>query len=97
MAFACVYLSMDALALRMIALAMREQDTFAVSITYTDASGVRTRRVVSPIRFEQGTDRFKALCLAREDVRTFTLSKCSDVRLVHACDVVMPVEIERLL
>ncbi len=51
---------------QMIYQAMRQCDDLVVEFDYTDANGVATHRVVSPIRF-LGGDRFLALCLSREE------------------------------
>ena len=77
---------------RAIYLAMKEVDTFAIQIDYTDESGVKTRRIVSPIR-QVDADRFDALCLCREEPRSFCYSRVSDVVLIHASEVQMPAEI----
>jgi predicted DNA-binding transcriptional regulator YafY len=79
----------------MIAIAMRAQDDFAIQFTYRDRKGVLTRRVVSPVRFV-GQDQFAALCLCREEVRQFVVERCTDVVLLHASEVLMPVQIEEL-
>ncbi len=46
--------------------AMHQSDDLVVEFDYTDAKGVATHRVVSPIRF-LGRDRFLGLCLSREN------------------------------
>lgn len=69
--------------------AMLDADTFVIEMTYVDAKGNRTKRVVSPIRFVGG-DRLLALCLCREEPRQFYLSRCEDVRLIPAAEVIMP-------
>jgi predicted DNA-binding transcriptional regulator YafY len=73
--------------------AMMDSDTFVVEMTYLDSKGNRTRRIVSPIRFV-GRDRFLALCLCREEPRQFYLSRCDDVRLIPAAEVIMPMPLE---
>jgi predicted DNA-binding transcriptional regulator YafY len=75
--------------------AMMDADTFVVELTYRDSKGQRTRRVVSPIRFV-GDDRMLALCLCREEPRQFYLSRCEDVRLIPAAEVIMPVPMRPL-
>ena len=72
-----------------IRTAMIDSDTFVVEMVYSDAEGNRTRRVVSPIRFV-GSDRFLGLCLCREQPRQFYMSRCEDVRLIPAAEVIMP-------
>ena len=69
--------------------AMMDSETFVIEMVYSDAKGNRTRRVVSPIRFV-GDDRFLGLCLCREEPRQFYLSRCEDVRLIPAAEVIMP-------
>ena len=73
--------------------AMQDSDRFVVQMEYCDKSGKRTRRIVSPIRFV-GRDRFLGLCLCREEPRQFYLSRCEDVRLIPAAEVLMPVPME---
>jgi predicted DNA-binding transcriptional regulator YafY len=69
---------------------MHQPDDLVVEFDYTDAKGVRTHRVVSPIRF-LGQDRFLGLCLSREEPRQFYLDRCQNVRLAMATDFLMPV------
>ncbi|MCD0460798.1 WYL domain-containing protein [Roseiconus lacunae] len=73
--------------------AMIDSETFVVELEYADAKGNRTRRVVSPIRFV-GNDRVLALCLCREEPRQFYLSRCSNLRLIPAAEVIMPVPMQ---
>lgn len=80
---------------RAVSLAMQCQDDFVLELTYTDKRGAKTRRTVSPVRFVD-QHQFAALCLCREEPRCFYFARCSDVLLVHASEVVMPVEIETL-
>lgn len=75
---------------QMINRAMRQCDDLVVEFDYTDAKGVATHRVVSPIRF-LGGDRFLALCLSREEPRQFCLERCQNVQLAQASDFLMPV------
>jgi predicted DNA-binding transcriptional regulator YafY len=70
--------------------AMHQCDDLVIEFDYTDAKGVATHRVVSPIRF-LGGDRFLALCLSREEPRQFYLERCRNVRLAQAADFLMPV------
>ncbi len=73
--------------------AMRDSDNYVIEMDYADAKGNRTHRVVSPIRF-MGSYRFLGLCLCREQPRQFQLSRCKNIRLVAAADVLMPVPME---
>ncbi|WP_198953692.1 hypothetical protein [Rhodopirellula sp. MGV] len=73
--------------------AMIDSETFVVELEYADAKGNLTRRIVSPIRFV-GNDRVLALCLCREEPRQFYLSRCSNVRLLPAVEVIMPVPMQ---
>ncbi|MFK7734835.1 MAG: hypothetical protein AB8B50_02335 [Pirellulaceae bacterium] len=73
--------------------AMYQADDVVVSLEYFDSKGLRTRRVVSPIRFV-GKDRFLALCLCRGEPRQFYLKRCENLALRNANDYVMPVAIE---
>lgn len=75
--------------------AMLDSETFVVEMVYSDSKGNRTRRIVSPIRFV-GADRFLALCLCREEPRQFYLSRCEDVRLIPAAEVIMPMPMESI-
>ena len=70
--------------------AMQNPDDLVVEFVYRDAEGTCTTRVVSPIRF-LSADRFLALCLCREEPRQFYLDRCSNVRLIKATDILMPV------
>ena len=76
---------------QLIYRAMHQSDDLVVEFDYTDAHGVATHRVVSPIRF-LGKERFLALCLSREEPRQFYLERCQNVRLALAADFLMPVE-----
>ena len=75
--------------------AMMDSETFVVELVYSDSKGNRTRRIVSPIRFV-GNDRMLALCLCREEPRQFYLSRCQDVRLIPAAEVIMPMPMETI-
>jgi predicted DNA-binding transcriptional regulator YafY len=70
--------------------AMHQSDDLVVEFDYTDAKGVATHRVVSPIRL-LGRDRFLGLCLSREEPRQFYLDRCQNMRLAQAADFLMPV------
>ena len=72
--------------------AMQDPDGTLLEMVYESATGERTKRVVSPIKWN-GSGRFLALCLCREEPRTFDFERCSGVQNVSACDYVMPVEI----
>lgn len=75
--------------------AMLDSETHVVEMDYCDSKGNRTRRVVSPIRFV-GRDRFLGLCLCREEPRQFQLSRCENVRLIPAAEVMMPMPMLKL-
>jgi predicted DNA-binding transcriptional regulator YafY len=75
---------------QLIHRAMHQPDDLVIQFEYTDAKGVTTQRVVSPIRF-LGRDRFLGLCLSREEPRQFYLERCANVRLAPAADFLMPV------
>jgi predicted DNA-binding transcriptional regulator YafY len=70
--------------------AMQDSDNYVIEMDYCDAKGKRTRRLVSPIRFV-GAERFLGLCLCREAPRQFQLSRCENIQLKPASDVLMPV------
>lgn len=76
---------------RILLTALRDPDQWVVRLRYVDSKGVATIRVVSPIRIEGAS--FMVLCLAREECRRLILARVSDVELVKACDVLMPVAI----
>jgi len=69
---------------------MQDHDRLVVEFEYCDSKGVRTHRVVSPVRF-LGTNRFLGLCLSREEPRQFYLERCENIQLKKACDYLMPV------
>jgi predicted DNA-binding transcriptional regulator YafY len=73
--------------------AMFNSDKYVIEMDYDDAKGNRTRRVVSPIRF-MGSYRFLGFCLCREEPRQFQLSRCKNIRLVPAEEVLMPMQIQ---
>ncbi len=75
---------------QLINRAMHQSDDLVVEFDYTDAKGVATHRVVSPIRF-LGENRFLALCVSREEPRQFYLDRCRNVRLARAAEFLMPV------
>ncbi|MEZ6094044.1 MAG: hypothetical protein R3C03_07360 [Pirellulaceae bacterium] len=81
------------LALRMrrdMTRAMQDSDHWVVHFDYCDSKGEKSHRVVSPIRFV-GADRMLGLCLSREEPRQFYLSRCENVAILPAEDVLMPV------
>lgn len=69
--------------------ALQNTDELVMEFEYRDSKGVRSRRVVSPIRFVS-SDRFLGLCLSREEPRQFYLSGCSNAQLQNAGDYLMP-------
>ncbi|MCO8120720.1 hypothetical protein NHH03_03150 [Stieleria sp. TO1_6] len=75
--------------------AMMDSETFVIEMIYSDSKGNRTRRIVSPIRFV-GQERFLGLCLCREEPRQFYLSRCENVRLIPAAEVLMPMPMETI-
>jgi len=72
--------------------AMHDSDRFVVELDYLDSKGIRTHRVVSPIRFLAG-GRFLGFCLCREEPRQFHLARCSNVSLQRAENYLMPLAI----
>ncbi len=85
------------LAKEMVAInrAMQNPDGLVIQLRYIDKAGVVTERVVSPIRWLGGHS-LLALCLCRETPRRFELARCSDIRLLRAEDVLMPVPIRTI-
>ncbi len=71
---------------------MQSNDLVLV-MSYADAKGAMSRRVVSPIRFV-APNRFLALCLCREEPRQFQIDRCSNLQIAAAADFVMPVAIQ---
>jgi predicted DNA-binding transcriptional regulator YafY len=78
---------------RILRKAMQDADNYVIEMDYSDAKGNRTHRIVSPIRF-MGSYRFLGLCLCREQPRQFQLSRCKNIRLMPASEVLMPVTIQ---
>lgn len=74
---------------------MCDPERWVVRLRYRDSKGVTTVRVVSPIRFEGVSAKrsVMVLCLSREECRRLILVRVSDVELIPASDVLMPVEI----
>ncbi len=70
--------------------AMQHSDDLVIQLEYVDSKGVKTLRIVSPIRF-LSTGRFLGLCLCRCEPRQFHLDRCSNIQLKKAADYVMPV------
>ncbi len=75
---------------RLLRRAMQQADNFVIEMDYSDSKGNQTHRVVSPIRF-MGSHRFLGLCLCREQPRQFQLSRCKNLKLIPAEDVLMPI------
>ena len=73
--------------------AMHDSDHWVIEMDYVDTKGETSHRVVSPIRFV-GSERFLALCLCREAPRQFYLSRCQNIRLVPAAEVLMPMPLQ---
>jgi predicted DNA-binding transcriptional regulator YafY len=78
-----------------ISKAMLSPETLVLRIVYRDEKGQRRRRVVSPIKFI-GEKAFSALCLCREEPRTFKIERCEEIELLKSDDVLAPVQIEEL-
>ncbi len=78
--------------MRQIVQALHDPDNWVIRLHYKDGNGVTTIRTVSPYRIDD--DSMLVLCLAREECRRLKLSRCSQIALVPASDVLMPVEIE---
>lgn len=78
-----------------IALAMQRPDDYVIRMEYEDGKGKVTDRVVSPVAF-LGQTHLRAMCLCREEVRSFILKRCRRVRLVPAHEVLMPEPIREM-
>ena len=77
---------------RILRRAMLDSEHYVIEMDYVDAKGNRTHRIVSPIRF-MGSYRFLGFCLSREQPRQFQLSRCKNISLVPADEVLAPVPI----
>ena len=77
-----------------IAKAMDDCEKWVIEFEYCDSKDNHSRRVVSPVRWTRDKRSFVALCLVRQECRTFTLERCSNVLLGKACDHVMPVDLD---
>ena len=64
-------------------------DQYICRIGYIDADGTITRRIVSPTGWALRNERFRALCLHREDHRVFHFCRCMSIELIDANSVVM--------
>ncbi len=78
---------------RKINKAIHDPDHYVIVLDYLDKYGRASRRVVSPIRFA-ATNRFLALCLCREEPRTFQMERVTNVHLAPAHEFVMPVPMQ---
>lgn len=75
--------------------AMSNPDEYALRLDYIAESGQVTNRTISPVRFEGRCDlRVLALCLGREQPRSFDIRRMSNLTLVSAADLLMPEPIE---
>ena len=72
-----------------ISKAMRDSDRFVVRVKYVDSKFHLTERVISPIRWQDETH-LVAMCLGREEPRTFLLDGIVGAELVDANSVLMP-------
>ncbi len=73
--------------------AMAAPESLVIRTMYVDDEGVITKRYISPIRIID-KEHLLALCLCREEPRSFVLNRLIGVELVSADDVLMPMEIE---
>lgn len=78
---------------RKIAAAMSNPDRWVIRFRYLNARGESTCRMASPVRWSRSGDAFVALCLCREECRTFRVDRCSDMEMVESDKVLMPVAI----
>lgn len=72
--------------------AMVDSDNWVVRVRYMDSKSQTTIRLVSPIRWV-GRDKVLVMCLGRTEPRLLKLDRCSDLELVPASDVLMPMPI----
>lgn len=73
--------------------AMVAPEDFAVRLRYRSQNGELTERVISPIKMADSRS-LLALCLCRENPRRFDLDRCSHIELVHAHEILMPMELK---
>ena len=71
-----------------ISRATEDPDRWAIRITYTCSDNKTTSRIVSPVRYYKAN--LQALCLGREQMRNFALSRIVSVELVSSHDCLMP-------
>lgn len=64
-------------------------ESYICRIVYIDADGTITRRIVSPTHWSLRNERFRALCLHREDHRVFQFRRCMSIELIDANSIVM--------
>ncbi len=77
--------------------AMRDPDRWVIRMEYQDEKNIRTRRVISPIRFTNAArTHLLALCLARESPRVFFVNKIGPLTLEPAANFVMPFPIQEI-
>ncbi|MEQ1905153.1 MAG: hypothetical protein ABL888_13270 [Pirellulaceae bacterium] len=77
--------------------AMRDPDHWVIRMEYQDEKNVRTRRIVSPIRFTNAArTHLLALCCAREEPRMFFVNNIGPLTLEPAADFVMPHPVEEI-
>ena len=74
---------------RMLLIAMAQPELFVAQITYLDARGTVTDRVVSPVLYLT-EDVLRAYCLGREAVRSFRSKRILRVRLKLSADCLCP-------
>lgn len=73
----------------MVSRVIRQSDELVLWFRYRDTKGIETNRAVSPYRlFDSG--RFVGLCLVREEPRQFDLSRCEELQIGLASDVLLP-------
>lgn len=74
---------------------MRDPDGTALIVEYRDSTGTVTRRAISPIRWmSSDNEQFTALCLCREEPRTFRVDRLVAVDTVPAHEILMPHPLE---
>lgn len=76
-----------------ISRAIEDPDRWAIRITYTRSDNKTTSRIVSPVRYYKAN--LQALCLGREQMRNFALSRILSVELIDARDCLMPEPIQK--
>jgi predicted DNA-binding transcriptional regulator YafY len=75
----------------MVCRVIQRSETLILWFRYRDAKGNQTKRAVSPYQM-LGDNRFRGLCLVREESRQFDLRRCEELQIGLSSDVLMPIK-----